>query len=73
MALARTLLPWTPAIVTVALLPVVTFGVAMVASNMLADLVGLLYLLSTPGIYRLIDTRIAPTVQRTSSHHPGYS
>lgn len=44
-----------PVIATIALLLIVVMGTAMLASNTLADLVGLIYLLVSPVIYRFLN------------------
>lgn len=43
---------WMPVIVTGGLFVVVVGGVALLASATLADLVGLIYLLASPAVYR---------------------
>lgn len=52
---------WMPITVTIGLMFLLVFAVASLASNTIADLVGLAYLLASPLIYRALRTWIDGT------------
>lgn len=62
---------WLPEFVTGLVFVILVGGTALAASPMFADLVGLMYLLASPFVYRAIRTVLAwvavPAMARTAS------
>lgn len=62
---------WLPVVVTVAGLFLLVFGIARVASDTWADLLGLFYLLASPFVYRSLRARVGASEGSTDATRDG--